>query len=644
MHCVVVNYRTPRDLESFLNSWLQFAPSNATLSVVNVDPLEEDRQVSYRWYPVMVDQGCHVDWLNTKTNVGYGSACCLGVEGRDSEVYGFFNADTKLTSGVLEEMEQALLSNDDWGLIGPRQVDSRGRITHGGILGTNTAPYQRGWQELDRGQYTEVIEDAVSVMGSAFLVKKACWDELHNCRTFREVHPDAPGAFLPTFLYYEETFCVPQGSWIWTADGPQRIEEVQPGTKVWSFSETKGHIQMAEVSANHEIGVKKCLTLRGRGRSVTLSDDHEVPVIKAGNRNLLSGTLVWKKAKDVVVGDYLLKASDVIEEDGSSSIPDGVTVEAMQFFGLFLGDGCIDRSNERSIHISLPNSDRNRCFYEDLAKRVFVKQVAWTRRGTPRVEPETAPVEIHSQTRAFRFTTVHGVRWLRSLGFTGRAWEKRIPSWVFKTPREYRLALLAGLVDSDGCISSRGSLTFTLTSEGLVEDIRQLAASCGLPVGDLVLKPGGHTVTFPQGYTSTARDAWTVYISDPSDIPFADPLYRSYLKDRRQRDGKTLIKAVGLDPNTMGAMRVTHIEDAGELPVYDLTVPETNTFVVSGVPVHNCAYHARAHGWKAVYYGPCTMIHQWHESIKNAPREREFFRESQKIFRETCKHHNIEHD
>lgn len=206
MHCVVVNYRTPRDLEFFLNSWLQFAPSNATLSVVNVDPLEEDRQVSYRWYPVMVDQGCHVDWLNTSTNVGYGSACCLGVEGRDSEVYGFFNADTKLTSGVLEEMEQALLSNDEWGLIGPRQVDSRGRITHGGILGTNTAPYQRGWQELDRGQYTEVIEDAVSVMGSAFLVKRACWDELHNCRTFREVHPDAPGAFLPTFLYYEETW------------------------------------------------------------------------------------------------------------------------------------------------------------------------------------------------------------------------------------------------------------------------------------------------------------------------------------------------------------------------------------------------------------------------------------------------------
>ena len=56
-----------------------------------------------------------------------------------------------------------------------------------------------------------------------------------------------------------------------------------------------------------------------------------------------------------------------------------------------------------------------------------------------------------------------------------------------------------------------------------------------------------------------------------------------------------------------------------------------------------CSYHAHAHGWKVVYYGPARMIHHWHQSSKVGSIEREMKR-SQMMFRHACDSHGIPHD
>lgn len=207
LDAVVVNYRTPDDLEGFLASWQAFAPDYAELTIVNVDPLDKDREIA--------EAGVHLASLNNKVahlrsysqNVGYSRACNEAVQGSEAEVFAFFNADTRLMKGVIEPLYLNLLLHDRWGVIGPRQVDDLGRITHAGILGTNEKPHLRGWMQKDNEGFCDIREDAVSVMGSAYFVKRECWEELWNCPIYRARYPDAPGAFLPTEHYYEETFC-----------------------------------------------------------------------------------------------------------------------------------------------------------------------------------------------------------------------------------------------------------------------------------------------------------------------------------------------------------------------------------------------------------------------------------------------------
>lgn len=196
---VVVNYKTPDLLEDFIRSAVKFAPSNrTTLTVVDICPERH------------IDPGvdCGLLYIPLKENVGYAQACNIGAQGQDGngEVILLANADTLLSDGFEECIDQ-LMTHDDWGVLGPRQVNEHGLITAGGIFGTEQSIGQRGWNDADMGQYSDVREDAKTVSGSLYFIKRTLWDELTQCPLYQEAEPGAVGAFLHTPHYYEETFC-----------------------------------------------------------------------------------------------------------------------------------------------------------------------------------------------------------------------------------------------------------------------------------------------------------------------------------------------------------------------------------------------------------------------------------------------------
>lgn len=226
LDAVVVNYRTPADLEGFLASWEANAPEWCNLTIVNVEPTEQDIDIarsyaSMRAEPVndsvvinntplrLVTKAAitYCRYWQHDTNVGYSYSCNAAVVGSEADVFAFFNADTRILPGTIEPLYFNLMNNERWGVIGPRQVDDKGNITHAGILGTNAKPELRGWMRRDSPAFADIREDAVSVMGSAYFVKRQCWEELTNCPIYRAKYPDAMGAFLPTPHYYEETWC-----------------------------------------------------------------------------------------------------------------------------------------------------------------------------------------------------------------------------------------------------------------------------------------------------------------------------------------------------------------------------------------------------------------------------------------------------
>lgn len=199
--CVVVNYRTNDDLAEFLDSWVRFHPTHleCRLVIVDVEPL--DQSVGTR----VAIKYSNIEYLSLPVNVGYARACNFGAEGLRCGALAFFNADVVLTEGALQECWAALQNLPGCGVLGPRQVDERGRLTAAGIVGTQEAPQHRGWLEHDTGQYRDVVS-VPTVAGSAIFVDRRVWLELTECPLFQHAAPGAIGAFLPTPHYYEETF------------------------------------------------------------------------------------------------------------------------------------------------------------------------------------------------------------------------------------------------------------------------------------------------------------------------------------------------------------------------------------------------------------------------------------------------------
>lgn len=199
---VVVNYRTPADMGAFLRSYAEHPPAlEGGLWVCNVQPTMADRDV--------VEDSrsdLKLEELVFADNVGYARSCNAGAALGTSDVVAFFNADVVLTQGALDSCAVAVDVNPAWGVLGPRQVDERGRITAGGIFGTSSAPRMRGWSERGAGMYQDVRDDAVSVAGAALFAKRQVWEELGACEDYRGAAPEAEGAFLPTQHYYEETY------------------------------------------------------------------------------------------------------------------------------------------------------------------------------------------------------------------------------------------------------------------------------------------------------------------------------------------------------------------------------------------------------------------------------------------------------
>jgi cellulose synthase/poly-beta-1,6-N-acetylglucosamine synthase-like glycosyltransferase len=209
---VVVNYRTPNDLARFCQSVLIAPPEiEWHLTVVNVAVQGHDSTMLERIRHHYSEQGflANFSGINELDNVGYARACneaAARATEWDHDVLAFFNADVTLPAGAVDQCVAALVNNPDWGVVGPRQVDSKGRLTHAGIFGTLEHPQHRAWRQPNETQYGD-IRPAVTVSGSAYFIRRSLWDLLTDCPKYRAAAPMAKGAFLPTPHYFEETYC-----------------------------------------------------------------------------------------------------------------------------------------------------------------------------------------------------------------------------------------------------------------------------------------------------------------------------------------------------------------------------------------------------------------------------------------------------
>ncbi|MEW5890941.1 MAG: conjugative transfer system coupling protein TraD [Pseudomonadota bacterium] len=184
---------------------------------------------------------------------------------------------------------------------------------------------------------------------------------------------------------------------------------------------------------------------------------------------------------------------------------------------------------------------------------------------------------------------------IKELGLSGhRSWEKFVPEVYMNASAEQRLALLQGLMDTDGSISTAKGVLFTSSSERLARNVQELVWSLGGIAKLISRRPAKYTGA---DGTKEGRPYWVVSICMP------DPgvLFQSARKLKKAAGGRRLNRNLKL--------RVTKIEPAGRKPAQCILIdhPE-HLYITDGyVVTHNTRLYELL-TFQAVHSGATVIV------------------------------------
>lgn len=96
---------------------------------------------------------------------------------------------------------------------------------------------------------------------------------------------------------------------------------------------------------------------------------------------------------------------------------------------------------------------------------------------------------------------------------------KYLPEWCFKLNKVQSLALLNGLMDSDGSINATGSWSYSTSSIQLKDDVQKLALHCGFSANVSIYIIKGHISHIKGREIITKYDQWQVRINRLKNSP-----------------------------------------------------------------------------------------------------------------------------
>jgi Fe-S cluster assembly scaffold protein SufB len=366
------------------------------------------------------------------------------------------------------------------------------------------------------------------------------------------------------------------------------IANVEEGDEVFG-TDLERHLLRGKVLAKVASGLKPVYRMRVAGRELEATGNHQFLVARRSPKG--RWTAVWSPLDEIEVGEPIAIARE-LPDDGEPmelprpqayvrnhhhqrlNFPTDTSADLMWILGLWLGDGHTAHIGDhmRQISFSLPVADPVHDQAQEALWRVF---------GVDHVTSVACGFVVSSKELG---------NWLTHLGFEGLAKTKRIPSWVYSLPQYQQLDLLAGLVDADGWTERDGaSMCLELSNRELLEDVRQLAISCGL-FADGVLLQRTRTQSFRDGREVTAT-SWRLRLQgDLARVPTRDP--RKAGKPASKGRGSRYSAATGLNfsalsTDTVGFAVLQEKVPVGERETYDIQVVGLENFVANGIVAHN---------------------------------------------------------
>lgn len=185
--------------------------------------------------------------------------------------------------------------------------------------------------------------------------------------------------------------------------------------------------------------------------------------------------------------------------------------------------------------------------------------------------------------------------WSSSFGETSHGDnKKRIPDWVLRLPENKLYALIAGIIDSDGCLNKKG-YHIELTSENIIRPLREILLKCGIvcSLSKKDVKYDSKMVSYVKG---AKKRSYRIYVNVRDCCEkickhtIKNPSEENIAEERPQ-----LLKFVKTDDGKI-AFKIKSIEEEEYNDVvYNFEVEEDHTYQVEGFSTHNCFIYAEDH-------------------------------------------------
>ncbi len=189
---------------------------------------------------------------------------------------------------------------------------------------------------------------------------------------------------------------------------------------------------------------------------------------------------------------------------------------------------------------------------------------------------------------------------LRQLGLTGkRAWEKHVPAPYLRASIADRLALLQGLMDTDGDATKRGVCTFNTTSTALRDSVVDITRS----LGGIATTSTKKAPKYPyKGEERTGREAYRVNVRLPAN-PF-----RLARKAKRWKQPILAKSIVAAGPSRIAPSRCIRVSSKRSLYLTDDYIVTHNTRTAT-------VALRMANRWPALILAPASTVGAWQAEL-----------------------------
>lgn len=285
---------------------------------------------------------------------------------------------------------------------------------------------------------------------------------------------------------------------------------VPEGIKVLSYDETTGGLTWADVAfwSKHYDREIEIIDLHNGYQIISDDDPRAVYGTPAGRLGMerfrpddaLQRKVLVPRARHVPVQHAVIKHVDVPNVSSMGGVPVlksklELTASVGWFLGCMVGDGWVTKMKGDPVRAKQFNMSDDEGFNITKFKQIIPEFF-----DGPGPDTSTRGVSMTSDTPgrlgntvSYRFSSVNLATWLRGLiggerdETTSGSANKHLPPFYLSASREFREGLFAGLIDTDGSISSSGGKrnpqlmsSYGTTSIRLAIEVKLLAASLGV--------------------------------------------------------------------------------------------------------------------------------------------------------------------